>query len=134
MYNPETKRVVESRDIVWAEWHGNQSIPSSLKMFTSDVDTKDDQILEDGVGQWQAPVCDDEDYTGAGRKEVVSTPASPVGPSLQRVQQMRQAAESSKPSRTEREIAKLNTFYNPIKFYRNGSISRNFNLGQSLLS
>jgi hypothetical protein len=48
MYNPETKRVVESRDVVWAEWHGNQSIPSSLKMFVSDVDPKD----ESNFGGW----------------------------------------------------------------------------------
>jgi hypothetical protein len=49
MYNPETKRIVESRDVTWAEWHGGQDVPESLKMFAKDVevDVVDDEILDE---------------------------------------------------------------------------------------
>eukprot|EP00980_Cylindrotheca_fusiformis_P013238 scaffold3368_cov68-Cylindrotheca_fusiformis.AAC.1 len=49
MYNPDTGTVIATRDITWAEWHGGQEVPVSLKMFAEDmeVNLKDDQIGED---------------------------------------------------------------------------------------
>lgn len=111
MYNPETHRIIESRDVTWAQWHGSQDIPASLKLFAAPdivVDRTDDQIEE---GPPHAVVSDDEEPdTGAGRKSS-STPAP--GPRKQRIQEMR-AAVSSKPSRLERELSRLNTYYNPV--------------------
>jgi hypothetical protein len=49
MYNPETKRIIDTRDVTWGDWHGSQEIPTSLKMFAEHlkVDPKDDQIGEE---------------------------------------------------------------------------------------
>jgi transposase InsO family protein len=108
LYNPETKRIVESRDVTWAEWHGGPDVPESLKMFAKDmaVDVDDDEI-HDEVPDVPAttpdaparPVVsdDEEDDTGAGRKVSKSTPAS----------------SSAKTTRVSRELARLRTSYNP---------------------
>ena len=48
-YNPETHKIILSRDVTWAEWHGSQEVPESLHMFAADlnVDVTNDQIGED---------------------------------------------------------------------------------------
>ena len=53
MYNPDTGTIIATRDVTWAEWHGSQDVPVSLKMFAEDlnVDVKDDQIGEEEVEQ-----------------------------------------------------------------------------------
>jgi len=49
MYNPVNSTVIETRDVKWADWHGGQPIPDSLKiMFAAHtkVDVKDFEILD----------------------------------------------------------------------------------------
>eukprot|EP00980_Cylindrotheca_fusiformis_P013239 scaffold3369_cov124-Cylindrotheca_fusiformis.AAC.1 len=77
MYNPDTGTVIATRDITWAEWHGGQEVPVSLKMFAEDmeVNLKDDQIGEDvppPAPTHLAPhiIPDDDPAPGAGRKKV----------------------------------------------------------------
>jgi hypothetical protein len=115
MYNPDTGRVIESRDITWADWHGSQAIPQSLKMFAEgQVDVTDDYIGEDVPAPapvTPAPIdlitADEEDdpSVGAGRKETGTPTVNPPrqGP----------PAPSPRPNRVARELAKLNTYYNP---------------------
>ena len=105
MYNPETKRIVESRDVNWAEWHGGQDVPE--KMFAKDVevDVVDNEILDEqpplptteNVPMPPVVVSDDEDDdAGAGRKER-GTPAP----------------FRAKATRVSHELARLRTSYNP---------------------
>lgn len=51
MYNPTTGTIIATRDVTWADWHGSQDVPVSLKMFAEDlnVNVKDDQIGEEEV-------------------------------------------------------------------------------------
>ena len=109
MYNPDTGKIIHSRDITWADWHGSQDIPISLKMFAKDieVDESDDQIGEETtVAPSPKPkplvIPDDEvdePPDGAGRKIGPEAVVAPPGNQAQR--------------RLERELARLNTYYNP---------------------
>ena len=138
MYNPATGRIIATRDVIWAEWHGSQNIPESLKMFAEDLEVNkdDDQIGEDEVTK--APhliVDDDEPPTGTKKREFV-TPAS--GPHLilddensdsetgnrgvTRPDESEIGSEdssqetrprSNRVTRLSRELTRLNTYYNP---------------------
>ena len=129
MYNPETGKVIHTRDVTWAAWHGGHVIPDSLKMFAKDmkINPKDEIIDDDGkVPAVPMTVLSDDhgaDFvnalaSGAGRKddELGRTfndapqtndndgidevaPGVPVAERPLRVQQ----------SRLAREMAKLNT-------------------------
>ena len=77
-YNPVTNKILLSRDVTWAEWHGSQQIPTSLKMFAQpdDVDVTDDQIGEDvpptthpGAGPHVIPAEDDDEAGRNNRTE-----------------------------------------------------------------
>ena len=117
-YNPETHKIILSRDVTWAEWHGSQEVPESLRMFVADlnVDITNDQIGEDETPQPGSTgphvIPDHEDDTlRAGRKSqpVTLTASSPADPNPTG-QSQRQPAESS---RVSRELSKLKTYYNP---------------------
>ena len=111
MYNPATGKVINTRDINWADWHGSQEIPTSLKMFAKDlsVDKRDDQIGEEDPPPPPLPlpepnihvIPDDDDSDSpavAGRKKSSNVNAPAVNPPQ---------------SRLVRELARLNTSYNP---------------------
>ena len=119
MFNPDTGRVIESRDITWADWHGSQAIPKSLKMFADGqvFDTTDDYIGEEAPPPKPSPepsppieILDNEEDeeddspAEAGRKDDDTPPENPpqVPP-----------ASTPRPNRLGRELAKLNTYYNP---------------------
>ena len=110
MFNPATSRIIATRDVVWAEWHGSQDIPASLKMFANDmeVNTRDDQIGEDTVNLSPQTVDDDDDYphSGAGRKI--------AGAQNGNSNVDGNATQRTRSTRVARELAKLNTYYNPI--------------------
>lgn len=115
MFNPDTGRVIESRDITWADWHGSQAIPESLKMFANgSVDTTDDYIGEDEPPPEPSlprttpiEIVDhdmDDPPAGAGRNVDDTPPVNhPQGT----------PAPTPRPNRLARELAKLNTYYNP---------------------
>ena len=115
-YNPETRRVCESRDVVWAEWHGGQEVPASLKMFANDikVDLTDDQIIDsdhvlgDSLKPHVIEMDDDElvSAPGAGRKD-----GGTVTPEANTPAQVPQPARRKE--RVQRELARLQTYYNP---------------------
>jgi hypothetical protein len=111
MYNTDTETVIATRDITWADWHGSQDIPISLKIFAKDMEINldDDSIGEDDV-QSPAPnpfgphVIPDDYAPGAGRKDDKSTTVPADNPEV-----VRQGGST----RAERELARLNTSYNP---------------------
>jgi len=116
-YNPATRRVIESRDVVWAEWHGGQEVPTSLKMFASDikVDLTDDQIIDydqlltDSFLKPHVVVMDEElvSAPGAGRNDGGTVTPAANTPEPARVQQPKRK------DRVQLELAKLQTYYNP---------------------
>ena len=119
-YNPETLRVIESRDVVWAEWHGGQEVPASLKMFANGdmkVDLTDDQIIDDYdslLGVKPHVVVMDEELVsapGAGRKDGETVTPEANTPEPQPAAETQQA--SRRKDRVQRELAKLQTYYNP---------------------
>jgi hypothetical protein len=126
MYNPETHVITDTRDIVWGDWHGGQSIPDSLKMFAIDVpiDVTDDQIVDD-IPEGSPPgdqahliPDDDEDDPGpeAGRNKSVrfADQAVPEDAGAGRNVVTTENENDAPPlSRLQRELAKLNTSYNP---------------------
>ncbi len=117
MYNPKSGRVIATRDITWADWHGFQAVPMALKMFVAGkVDEKDNHIGEE-IPPATTPttnhdlhvIPDDDDKDSlveAWRKEdqvMVNAPAEHTRP-----------ATILKPKRVARELVRLNTYYNPM--------------------
>jgi len=48
MYNPETGKVIHTRDVTWAAWHGGRNVPDSLRVFAKDtVVNLHDEIIDD---------------------------------------------------------------------------------------
>ena len=102
MYNPETGKVILSRDIKWADWHGSSDLAPSLKMFADDMAV---EVDDDVIGENWAVTSgedDDDDAAGAGRK---------TGPHL--IEDDAPPAKDPKTSRLERELTRLRAYYNP---------------------
>ena len=91
MFNMETKKILLSRDIVWAEWHGGLDVRKDLPMFADmEVDLADNQIDD---SDWidadpsQAIIIppdddDEDDINEAGRKMQTATIPINAGTSL----------------------------------------------------
>ena len=50
LFNPNTKKVVQSRDVTWAEWHGISKPDQDIDVFQSDLSTDDygiEEIVDD---------------------------------------------------------------------------------------
>jgi hypothetical protein len=120
MLNPETNVVIETRDVTWAEWHGGKTIPPSLKLFAADVavNMDNDEIIDDDFAppfttfqRSSEPhlipeyILNNDEVDEAGRKSTTGPPAVGAG----------RNNESAPPavSRVHRELAKLDTSYNP---------------------
>lgn len=121
MYNPETDRVVETRDVTWGDWHGSLAIPASLKMFADGtIDVEDDQIGEEELADKPkklepVPIPDDNDGDDDGGSE--GTPRADNDSTIPEAGRMNTTVNASVvnhgSSRLARELAKLNTYYNP---------------------
>jgi len=125
MYNPVNSTVIETRDVKWADWHGGQPIPDSLKMFAAHtkVDVKDFEILDlefesispenHGATTVETHVLpdDEEDNTdfGAGRNDTDTSNVDPVDAAGRNDTSN---AAGNKIS-LNRELRKLHTTYNP---------------------
>jgi hypothetical protein len=116
--------------VVWADWHGGPAIPNSLKVFAKDltVDVEDDEIPDDDFfpattsdTPHVVPDNDDDDpprrvrfadeagrMTAAGRMTEALADVE-----AGRMTEAVRTALSDKISRTERELRRLNTSYNP---------------------
>jgi Reverse transcriptase (RNA-dependent DNA polymerase)/gag-polypeptide of LTR copia-type/Zinc knuckle len=124
MYNPETNTVIETRDITWADWHGGTTIPTSLKMFAehSVIDTDDYEIIEEefecNTTPEQSPTVhlipaaiDEGDDFEAGRIDnegTINHVAAGAG-------RNDDDAPPAQATRVERELQRLNTWYNPTQ-------------------
>ncbi|MFM8622139.1 MAG: reverse transcriptase domain-containing protein, partial [Holophagaceae bacterium] len=125
MYNPENGVIIESRDVKWAEWHGGQPVPESLKMFAAHTNIDlDDFEIEDTEFEAHTPtpdramgakphvIPDDEDETPnfeAGRIDEDPTKSSQDAAAGRKV-----ARSTAAPTtRLERELRRLEASYNP---------------------
>jgi hypothetical protein len=110
MYNTVTGTIIATRDVTWADWHGGQDIPVSLKMFAKDmeVDLKNDSIGEEEVlptpNTFGPHIIPDDSAPGAGRK--TGGVGAQVAPA-----ENQGAVQGT--TRAQRELAKLHTHYNP---------------------
>ncbi|MFM5988005.1 MAG: reverse transcriptase domain-containing protein [Sphaerospermopsis kisseleviana] len=125
MYNPETGTIIESRDVKWADWHGGQPVPESLKMFAAHtkLDMKDFEIIDadfeeitpdigGAVSSNTHIIPDDEDDIPDfefGRNAQQPTTADAAAAA--RRESMRRAAAAL--AKQKRELRKLDTSYNP---------------------
>jgi hypothetical protein len=107
MYNTVTGSIVATRDITWADWHGGQDIPVSLKMFAKDmeVDLTNDSIGEEeliptSTNNFGPHIIPDDPAPGAGRMIGGGAPAQ-------------NQVQVQGTTRAQRELAKLDTYYNP---------------------
>ena len=124
-YNLETKKVITSCDVRWAELHGSQDIPASLRMCARDkaVDVTDDQIGEDNeeeeivVPTEDSPniVLDDEDdfegVLSVAAERKTGVPLTLPDPMPTPIEDDTSAATSC--PKLSREVKNLQTFYNP---------------------
>ena len=118
VYKPENDSVILSRDVTWSDWHGSSgSIASELRMFATGmtIDLKDDQIGEDeAIESVVIPDVDAEAGRNVVEEQVVEVDEE------QNVEVDEPVAIVNAPAtttttnaRVNRELAKLNTSYNP---------------------
>jgi hypothetical protein len=112
MYNTMTGAIIATRDITWADWHGSQEIPLSLKMFAKDMEVDltndsigEEELLPTSTNQFGPHIIPDDSAAGAGRMSG-AVGVGVVTPAENQVQ-------VQGTTRAQRELARLNTSYNP---------------------
>jgi hypothetical protein len=96
----------------WADWHGSQEIPLSLKMFAKDMEVDltndsigEEELLSTSTNTFGPHIIPDDSAAGAGRMSG-AVGVGVVTPAENQVQ-------VQGTTRAQRELARLNTSYNP---------------------
>ena len=78
MYNPETKKVLQSQDIKWADWHGISKLTDGMSgVFNSDG-FGIEEIFVDNYELPNPNADTDNTILTAGRNKIQASPSKPV--------------------------------------------------------
>jgi len=99
LFNPITKKVIQSRDVKWIEWHGETKPTNDLTMFKTGIDEIEfEEELDQPVAPTPTVIPDDETGSLSTLNDLQVSEAG-----------RNEASNTSKPAitRAERELKKL---------------------------